>query len=162
MAKSKSKKKPAAKAGIAPPEVVLKAAEEAPRVFSIGAYYQPIRTMRVKGRSWRETAGWLRQFNIRISHVHLRRLFVEENARLADLTKEELEGKGAPDEVIEEILEKGDPARRITARDPEEARVVRENVRRLREIGWAEEDIQKLLVEDPGTKPIEIKTTKLV
>lgn len=108
---------------IASPKAVLKAAEKAPRVFSIGAYFRAIYVMREKGHSWRAIEEWLRQFNIEVSYVHLRRLFVQESERLSKLSRHEMEAEGLPDETIEDILkgfqEQGDPTRRLDASDPE-------------------------------------------
>jgi hypothetical protein len=67
------------------PEAVLAAAERAPRAFDMAAYHPAIRIMREKGNSWRDLAIWLRRFEIEISYVHLRRLYIQENARIARL-----------------------------------------------------------------------------
>jgi hypothetical protein len=72
-----------AKVKIASPESVLAAAEEAPAAFRIDPYYPAIARMREKGHSWRGIALWLREFNIQISYVHLRRLFGAEGQRRA-------------------------------------------------------------------------------
>jgi len=52
---------------IANPAILLKAAEDAPRVFNIAHYFRPIYVMREKGYSWREIGVWLGKFNILIS-----------------------------------------------------------------------------------------------
>ncbi|MDB6094524.1 MAG: hypothetical protein JWM32_2086 [Verrucomicrobia bacterium] len=98
----------------------MKAAIKAPRVFSIGAYFQPIYLMREKGHSWRFLAEWLQQFNIEISHVHLSNLFAREDERLSRLTRKELYEIGMPKEMIEGILEREDPAKRLSAIDAED------------------------------------------
>lgn len=103
----------------ASPADVLAAAQKAPRVFSIGAYYHPIYVMREKGHTWRYLAEWLQQFNIKISHVHLHRLYQAEEARLTQLTREELEAMGMPEAMIAETLQKADHSRRIPSVDPE-------------------------------------------
>jgi hypothetical protein len=102
---------------ISPPDDVLRAAEAAPRVFHIAAYYTPIWVMREKGHSWRAIATWLEQFHIEVSYVHLRRLFVQENRRLARLTRKELRALRMPEKMIDEIFEKTDPTERLPAAD---------------------------------------------
>jgi hypothetical protein len=74
---------------VAPPAAVLAAAEAAPPAFEIAAYYQAIRLMREKGNSWRGLAEWLKEFNIEISYVHLRRLFRREQDRLTRTGEEQ-------------------------------------------------------------------------
>jgi len=69
--------------GPALPAEVLAAAELAPRAFDMASYFPAIRVMREKGHSWRDLADWLRQFEIEISYVHLRRLYIQESARMA-------------------------------------------------------------------------------
>ncbi len=66
---------------MADPGVLLAAAEEAPRRFDIVAYLPALQVMRGKGYSWRQLGEWLRGFNIEISPVHLRRLYVGETDR---------------------------------------------------------------------------------
>jgi hypothetical protein len=105
---------------IALPATVLEAAEKAPRVFHIAAYYRPIRVMRDKGYSWRELAEWLEQFNIQVSYVHLRRLFLHEDDRLSQLNEEEQRELGMPEDMIQEWKTLRDPAGRLGAADPEE------------------------------------------
>ena len=103
---------------ISSPEDVQAAAEKAPRVFSIGAFYRPIWTMRNKGYSWRYLADWLKKFGIEISYVHLRRLFAHEDARLSKLNEKQLLELGMPPDQIKERLESIDPAERLPAADP--------------------------------------------
>jgi uncharacterized protein YdaT len=102
---------------IASPETVLKAAERAPRLFDVAAYFRGLYIMRDKGHSWRDLAQWLRQFKIEISHAHLRRLYIEEDERLSRLTVRELSELGMPEDQIKEFLEKHDPTKRLTAAD---------------------------------------------
>ena len=105
---------------IASPEAILTAAEKAPVVFNIAAYFQPIYIMREKGHSWRDLAVWLKQFIIEISHVHLRRLYVQEDIRLSKLTERELRELGISRERIAEYMEKKDPTKRLPAPDPDD------------------------------------------
>jgi hypothetical protein len=142
---------------IAAPDVLLAAAKAAPRVFSMGEYYHAIRIMREKGRSWRQLQAWLRQFNIRISHAHLRRLFVVEDERLSRLTAEEWSAAGMPPDMIRETLEKDDPTKRLTAPDPEEAIIVRQNIKKLREVGWPDSRIRELFEEADETQSIDVE-----
>jgi hypothetical protein len=51
----------------------------------MASYFPAIRVMREKGHSWRDLAGWLRRFEIEISYVHLRRLYLQESARMEKL-----------------------------------------------------------------------------
>ena len=104
----------------APPEVVMAAAEKAPRVFSIGAYFRPIYLMREKGHTWRYLADWLKKFNINVSHVHLHRLYLAEDERLDRLSREELETLGMPEQMIEERLRSSGPRKRIPLVGPED------------------------------------------
>jgi DNA-binding transcriptional MerR regulator len=117
MRKQAGKKAGQERKAVASPEAVLKAAEKAPRIFNMEAYFRPIYIMREKGRSWRDLSEWLKQFNIEISHAHLRRLYIEEDERLGRLTEKELRDLGMPGEMIKEFLEKGDPTKRLTAAD---------------------------------------------
>ena len=109
---------------IAAPDAVLAAAEKAPRVFNISAYFRAIRIMREKGHSWRFLADWLKQFNIEVSYVHLNRLYAQEHERLSRLTRAEMEANGWPadeiDAVIEEFAQKSDPTRRLHSVDAED------------------------------------------
>lgn len=106
---------------MADPEVVLKAANSAPTVFSIGPYFLALYVMRKKGHSWRYLADeWLKRFNIEISHVHLHRLYTKEDARLDKLTATELRELGMPEDMIKERLSKDDPTKRLIAADPDE------------------------------------------
>lgn len=66
---------------MADPGVLLAAAEKAPRRFEIVAYLPALQVMRGKGYSWRQLGEWLRGFNIEISPVHLRRLYVGKTDR---------------------------------------------------------------------------------
>jgi hypothetical protein len=119
----KVKPKPSPKGSpteIMPPKTVLKAAMIAPRVFSIGAYFRAIYLMREKGHSWRYLAEWLKRFNIEISHVHLSRLFAQEDERLSQLSRKELSKAGMPPEMIDNLLKKSDPTKRLTSIDPED------------------------------------------
>jgi len=68
-------------APIPSPDLVLAAAEEAPEAFRIEAYHSAILRLREKGHSWRRISDWLREFNIEVSYVHLRRLFGAESAQ---------------------------------------------------------------------------------
>src|SRR3954471_415194 len=106
---------------IADPAALLAAAESAPTVFNIAAYFRAIHVMRQKGYSWRDLETWGAKFGIKVSAVHLRRLYVQENARLAALSARELTAQGCPDDMIEELLRKADPTDRMTAVDPEDA-----------------------------------------
>lgn len=102
------------------PEDVLAAARMAPRVFNMPAYYHPVLVMRDKGHSWRSIAEWLKMFNIEMSHVHLRRLFIRERIRLSKLSAKELREEGVPEDILKEILDSGDPVKRLPAADPED------------------------------------------
>jgi hypothetical protein len=112
-----SKKQNASKS-IPTPEELLRAAEQAPAAFNIAAYFRPIYIMREKGHSWRDLEQWLLRFNIEMSHVHLRRLYIQEDKRLSKLTEKELKKIGMPSKMITEILEKNDPIQRLPAPDP--------------------------------------------
>ena len=68
---------------MAEPEALLLAAKAAPKLFDIGGYFEALQVMREKGYSWRHLGEWVRGFNIEISHVHLRRLYVQESERQA-------------------------------------------------------------------------------
>lgn len=109
-----------AKKKIADPETVLRAAKAAPKVFSVGAYFSALYVMRRKGHSWRFLSTWLRQFNIDISHVHLHRLYVKEDARLSALGEKELRELGVPREIIEQMMQGEDPTKRMVAPDPDD------------------------------------------
>lgn len=118
---SKSRQKDASlkPSEIASPDVVTAAAEKAPRVFHIGAYFRPIFLMREKGHSWRFISDWLRQFNIEVSYVHLRRLYVQEDARLDEVTAAQKRKLGMPEEMIAKDAADFDPVKRLTAPDPD-------------------------------------------
>ena len=118
---TKTVEKKAISETIGSPEDVLAAAEFAAPVFHIARYYRSVRLMREKGYSWREISNWLKQFRIEISYVHLRRLFVEENERLATLEEVQLRELGMHPDNIRETLEKSDPVDRLPAPDPEDA-----------------------------------------
>jgi hypothetical protein len=106
---------------IAAPGVLLKAAQDAPTVFSIGPYFPSLYVMRNKGHSWRFLADeWLRKFNIYISHVHLHRLYTKEDARLDRLTATALRKLGMPEDMIAERNARDDPTKRLVALDPED------------------------------------------
>lgn len=116
-----NRKKPERQQRISDPETMLAAAEKAPSVFNISSYFRALYVMRQKGYSWRDLESWAAKFGINISAVHLRRLYVQENARLAAKSAEELRAQGCPDEMIADILRKDDPTERLTAQDPEDA-----------------------------------------
>lgn len=87
---------------MADPGALLRAAESAPKRFDIGGYFQALRIMREKGYSWRHLGEWVRGFNIEISHVHLRRLYVLENERQGRMAGQNaggaaVAGKGQPE-----------------------------------------------------------------
>lgn len=103
---------------IATPAEMLAAAEAAPAVFHISAYFRPIYVMRQKGHSWRDLVKWLQQFNVDVSHAHLRRLYMHEDRRLSRLTEKELRKMGMPEKMIKEVLGKDDPTDRLPAPDP--------------------------------------------
>ena len=105
---------------IAEPATLLKAANEAPTVFSVAAYFTPLYVMRQKGHSWRYIADWLKGFHIEVSHVHLNRLYVKEDARLSRLTRNQLLDMGMPPEMIDERQTTDDPTKRFVAPDPED------------------------------------------
>lgn len=128
--KKQIKRQKAIEPVVADPETVLKAAEAAPSVFNIPSYFKALYLMRKKGHSWRSLADWLTQFNIRISHVHLHRLYTAEDARLDKLTRHELRELGMPREMIEERLAKDDPNKRLVARDPDDEVSENENEER--------------------------------
>lgn len=115
-----SKKSKDELARIADPEAVLKAAQAAPKVFNIAAYFSPLYVMRKKGYSWRYLADWLKGFNIEVSHVHLHRLYVKEDARLDKLTRKELLNMGMSPEMISDREVDRDPTKRLVALDPED------------------------------------------
>lgn len=105
---------------LAPPDVVLAAAQAAPHVFSISEYYPSLYLMREKGYSWRYISDWLKEFQIEISYVHLHRLYAKEHLRLTRLTRKELLALGMPPKMVAEHEEKKDPTKRLTAADPED------------------------------------------
>lgn len=119
MPKANRKKTPG-KGVIALPETLLSAANAAPNVFNIAAYFTPLYVMRKKGYSWRYLADWLKGYNIEVSHVHLHRLYIKEDARLDKLSRKELLNMGMPPEMISEREEGRDPTKRLVALDPED------------------------------------------
>ncbi len=122
-AQSKSKKSQSTRP-IAAPAELLAAAETAPSIFNIAAYFTSIYLMREKGYSWRQLEAWLEKFGIEISAVHLRRLYVSEDARLTELSTAELSALGCPQHMIDHYLSKQDPAQRLTAADPEGGKTI--------------------------------------
>jgi hypothetical protein len=106
---------------ISPPEAVLAAAQKAPRVFSIVTYFSAIYVMRKKGHSWRALSEWLEQFNIEVSHVHLNRLYAQEDERLSQLSIEDMETAGMPRDMIEDYETKAKADKLLTGSDVEEA-----------------------------------------
>ena len=64
-----------------------------------------------------DLADWLAQFNIQISHVHLSRLYAQEDERLSQLTRKQLREIGMPPEMIEDILEKENPTKQLSSAD---------------------------------------------
>jgi hypothetical protein len=110
-----------AKRSIPSPDTLLEAANKAPQVFNVSAYFKPLYVMRKKGHPWRYLAGvWLKSFNIEISHVHLHRLYSKEDARLSRLSRKELLEMGMPRKMIDEREAKDDPTKRLVAADPED------------------------------------------
>lgn len=105
---------------IVAPEILLEAANAAPTVFNIAAYFTPLYVMRKKGYSWRYLADWLKGFNIEVSHVHLHRLYLKEDARLDKLTRKELLNMGMSPEMISDRERDRDPTKRLVALDPED------------------------------------------
>ena len=105
---------------MADPKTVLRAANAAPLVFNIAAYFLPLCKMRQKGYSWRFLADWLKKFNIEISHVHLHRLYIKEDARLNRLNVEQLRQLGFPADRIAKGEADLDPTKRLVAADPED------------------------------------------
>ena len=144
----RSAKKVQSSEKIADPETLLAAAEKAPSVFSIAGYFRPIYVMRRKGYSWRHLREWLHGFNIEISPVHLRRLYVQENERLSRLSAEELSAMGMPQEMIDGCLKESDPTKRLIAADPEDA-VEAERREALLRSGLSGADIEKIDLSQP-------------
>ena len=68
----------AKRGAIASPTAVLRFAEKAPRKVNIREYDDAIRVLRQKGYSWRKIAGVLERFGVKVSHVHLQRLYGQE------------------------------------------------------------------------------------
>jgi hypothetical protein len=131
---------------------VLAAAKAAPAVFNITTYFLPLCIMRQKGYSWRQLGDWVAKFNITISPVHLRRLYVQENDRLASLTRKELVEKGCDSDTIDEILQSKDPTRKLTAIDPEDAALSKARRKLLQdEAGLSDEEIGNADLTSPVT-----------
>ncbi len=84
---------------MAGPGALLLAAKAAPRLFEIGGYFEALHVMREKGYSWRHLGEWVQGFNIEISHVHLRRLYVQESERQAQAVAQNTsdDGKSGPE-----------------------------------------------------------------
>jgi len=143
---------------IANPAILLKAAEDAPRVFNIAHYFRPIYVMREKGYSWREIGVWLGKFNILISPVHLRRLYVQEHKRLSLLSADELRRLGASDELITQLFGDSDPTGHLIAADPESAAIQARRAVTLVEAGMSEEHIEREV--DLGS-PIKIGESEI-
>ena len=113
-------RKPTGMSQLADPKTILRAANAAPHIFNIAEYFRPLYVMREKGYSWRFLSNWLVGFGIEVSHVHLHRLYVKEDARLSRLTEQELLALGMPIEMIAEREAKEDPTKRLIAPDPED------------------------------------------
>ena len=148
--KSKAKKTKPART-IADPATLLAAAEKAPNVFNIAAYFRAIYVMRQKGHSWRELEKWVGKFGIKISAVHLRRLYVHENARLDALTAEQLAAEGLPADFFDEQRRKEDPTERLTAADPEDAALEDARRKMLMEAGVPNEVLEGTDFTQPVT-----------
>ena len=136
---------------IADPETLLQAAKNAPALFHISAYYHAIRIMREKGYSWRELEKWIAQFNIRMSAVHLRRLYLQEDARLTRLSVEQMKAMGWDEDMIKEQLRKDDPTNRLIAADPEEAAIEAARKEALLEAGVPAEALKSADFSQPVT-----------
>ncbi|MFI5358290.1 MAG: hypothetical protein ACHQ4G_13235, partial [Opitutales bacterium] len=65
----------------ADPASLLVEAQRAPAAFDIAAYFPPLQIMRQKGYSWRALAQWLENYGLKVSAVHLRRLYVQQAGR---------------------------------------------------------------------------------
>ncbi len=121
---------------------MLVAAEKAPSVFNIAAYFRAIYVMRQKGYSWRQLESWVHEFGVEISAVHLRRLYVQENARLTEMSAEGLAAQGCPEDMIDDLLSKNDPTGRLTAVDPEDAALIRARRKMLMDSGVTAEELE--------------------
>jgi hypothetical protein len=88
---------------------------------------------------------------IDISPVHLRRLFVQEDARLSELSAEELAKQGFSDEDIEEFMKRDDPTKRLVAADPEDVALEIKRREALRDYGVPEEEIAQADLSGPIT-----------
>jgi hypothetical protein len=126
-ARATSTRKLADRASIGSPEEVLAAAELAAPVFHIAKYYRAIRLMREKGYSWRGVAEWLKQFGIEISYVHLRRIYVAEDKRLARFSERQLREIGMPPDLIKDAMDRDAPVDdALAAPDPDDEGTVEE------------------------------------
>jgi len=134
---------------IADPATLLAAAEKAPAVFNIAVYFRAIYVMRQKGYSWRDLESWAANFGIKISAVHLRRLYVQENARLSAQSADELAAQGCPDEMIADILRKADPTERLIAPDPEDAALEAKRRQAALDFGVPQEDVDQADFSQP-------------
>jgi len=138
-----AKSKQSLKNELPSPAALLAAAKKAPAVFSITTYFRAIYVMRQKGYSWRQLEKWVRDFGIKISAVHLRRLFVSESARLAELSARELADQGWSQDEIRNMVKQSDPAESLTAPDPEDAALIAQRRELLEEAGVPREEINK-------------------
>jgi hypothetical protein len=68
---------------VASPTAVLRFAEKAPRKINIREYDDAIRVLRQKNYSWRKIVGVLDRFGVKVSHVHLQRLYGQEEVSLS-------------------------------------------------------------------------------
>lgn len=136
---------------IADPAVLLAAAEEAPKVFDIASYFRAIYLMRQKGYSWRQLEKWVGEFGIKLSAVHLRRLFVQETTRLHELTAAQLAAEGLPEDFFDEQRRKEDPTERMTAADPEDIALEAARRKMLTEAGASDEELERADFTQPVT-----------
>jgi hypothetical protein len=136
---------------IADPATLLAAAEKAPKVFHIAAYFRPIYVMREKGYSWRQLEKWLGEFGIKISAVHLRRLFVQEYARLDALTAAQLAAEGLPEDFFADDQKQRDPTDRLRAGDPEDFALEEARKKLLMEAGVSQEEFEGTDFTQPVT-----------
>ena len=134
---------------IADPETLLAAAEEAPSVFNMATHFRPVFVMRQKGYSWRHLGEWLRDFNIEISPVHLRRLYVQEDKRLSKLSAEELAALGLPQEMIDGYRQKSALPKRRPAADSGDDVIARKRREALRDSGVSEDEIARMNLSQP-------------
>lgn len=139
--RASDRERPTSSQKIADPAKLLAAAQKAPAVFNIAAYFRAIYVMRQKGYSWRDLESWAAKFGIKISAVHLRRLYVQEDARLAVLSAQELAAQGFTDDMIADFLRRSDPTERLTAPDPDDAALMEKRRIAALEYGLSEEEI---------------------